>query len=131
MKQVLIGISGLLIAAAANAHEVIHNDHEGVHSANDGHIAINHDGHVDHLHDGHLHNVHGSHVDEHVIAVSTANPVAEEIISLVDDEGHLHSGDDEDHALIQHGDHFDYLHDGRLHFVHGDHVDDHGAIDVL
>ncbi|MEM9669191.1 MAG: hypothetical protein AAF950_09730 [Pseudomonadota bacterium] len=130
MKRLIL-IAGLLISGTASAHEVVHADHEGVHTPDDGHIAISHDGHVDHLHNGHLHNVHGDHVDEHVIEVSARNPVAEEIVSTVNDDGHVHSADDGAHPRIQHGDHFDYLHDGRLHFVHGDHVDDHGAVEVL
>jgi hypothetical protein len=32
---------------------------------------------------------------------------------------------------VPHGDHFDYLVDGRLHHRHGDHCDDHGPITVL
>ncbi|MEO0881240.1 MAG: hypothetical protein AAFY34_00790 [Pseudomonadota bacterium] len=130
MKKVLMATS-LLVAGTASAHEVIHLDHAETHIAGDGHIAINHDGHIDHLHDGHLHHAHGAHVDEHVIAVSAINPVAEEIVSSVDDAGHTHSADDSAHPRIQHGDHFDYLHNGRLHYVHGDHVDDHGPIDVI
>ncbi|MEM7661477.1 MAG: hypothetical protein AAF292_04450 [Pseudomonadota bacterium] len=130
MKRILVAAS-LLIGGTASAHEVIHADHTDVHSATDGHITINHDGHVDHLHDGHLHHVHGDHIDEHVIAVSAVNPVAEEIVSTVDLDGHVHSADDDAHPRIQHGDHFDYLHDGRLHFVHGDHVEDHGAIEIV
>jgi hypothetical protein len=29
---------------------------------------------------------------------------------------------------VPHGDHVDYLVDGRLHHVHGQHCDDHGAL---
>jgi hypothetical protein len=29
---------------------------------------------------------------------------------------------------VPHGDHFDYLVNGRLHHRHGDHCDDHGAV---
>jgi len=32
------------------------------------------------------------------------------------------------HEAVQHGDHVDYLVDGRLHHIHGGHCDDHGAI---
>lgn len=131
MKHALLIATALLIGSAAHAHEIIHDSHTAEHSKTDGHIAINHEGHVDHLHDGHLHSVHDGHVDEHVIAVSAANPVAEEIIETVDDKGHVHSEGAHEHARVQHGDHFDSLHNGRLHFTHGDHVDDHGAIEVI
>jgi hypothetical protein len=33
-----------------------------------------------------------------------------------------------EHEKVWHGDHWDYLVDGRLHFPHGDHCDDHGPI---
>lgn len=32
------------------------------------------------------------------------------------------------HAAVPHGDHMDYLVDGRLHHPHGDHCDDHGPL---
>lgn len=36
---------------------------------------------------------------------------------------HVH-GEGCGHAAIRHGDHVDYLHDGCLHTMHGDHVDE-------
>lgn len=122
--------AALTIAAPAFAHEIIHAEHSAVHSATDGHIAIAHHGHVDHLHGNHLHSLHGAHVDEHIIAVSARNPIAEEIVATADDEGHRHTADGT-HARVQHGDHFDYLHGEHLHFVHGDHVDDHGTVKLV
>ena len=121
----------LVAAPSVFAHEVIHADHPGVHTTRDGHIATSHDGHVDHLHDGHLHHVHGDHVDEHVLQISENNPSAEEIVRPSKHKEHVHSVDDEDHPRIQHGDHFDFLHDGELHFVHGDHIDNHGAVKIV
>lgn len=45
-------------------------------------------------------------------------------------EPHPHThGPDCGHTAVRHGDHVDYLHDGRLHHPHGDHVDEH-AIEV-
>ena len=38
---------------------------EHQHSANDGHVLVQHGDHFDHLHDGHLHYMHGDHTDEH------------------------------------------------------------------
>jgi hypothetical protein len=34
------------------------------------------------------------------------------------------------HAQVPHGDHVDYLVDGRLHHPHGDHCDDHGPLQL-
>ncbi|MEM8772851.1 MAG: hypothetical protein AAGD92_14485 [Pseudomonadota bacterium] len=130
MKRYIIA-AGLAVSGGAFAHEVIHIDHHEAHSADDGHVAINHDGHIDHLHDGHLHHAHGGHADEHVLTISAANPMAEEIVKRVKEKDHTHAIDDELHPRIQHGDHFDYLHDGRLHYVHADHVDDHGKVQIV
>ncbi len=37
---------------------------------------------------------------------------------------HIH-GEGCGHEPIQHDDHIDYIHDGCVHHVHGDHVDEH------
>jgi len=34
------------------------------------------------------------------------------------------------HEAVPHGDHVDYLVDGRLHRPHGDHCDDHGPVQL-
>jgi hypothetical protein len=45
-------------------------------------------------------------------------------------EGHTHEhGPGCGHVAVRHNDHTDYLHDGHLCHVHGDHVDDH-ALEV-
>ncbi|HHS0832622.1 TPA: hypothetical protein ACTDMQ_004466 [Salmonella enterica subsp. enterica serovar Muenchen] len=46
------------------------------------------------------------------------------------DTKHKH-GPDCGHEPVPHGNHIDYLVDGRLHHPHGDHCDDHGLVDVL
>jgi len=51
-----------------------HENHDHIHGAGCGHIAVKHSDHIDYLHDGHLHHPHGDHVDEHIIEVSTVNP---------------------------------------------------------
>lgn len=101
-----------------------HHDHE--HGKDCGHTAIKHGDHVDYLHDGHLHHKHEDHYDECVIEVSETNPDGCNPIEGV----HIH---DENcgHEQVPHGDHVDYLVDGRLHHVHGDHVDDHGPVEVV
>ena len=122
----------LAAAAPALAHEILHAAHEGhVHAKSCGHQAIEHEGHVDYLHDGHLHHAHGGHVDEHAIAVSDANPDAEELVKRVSGEPHPHGHPGEEHIMVQHGDHMDFVHDGHLHHQHGDHTDDHGAVKLV
>lgn len=102
-----------------------HTDHAHVHSEHCGHLRISHAGHVDYLHDGHLHHAHEGHYDEHIIEVSDENPVA--CVPIACACGHTGCG----HQLVPHGDHFDYLVNGRLHHPHGDHCDDHGPLTVL
>jgi len=68
---------------------------------------------------------HEGHYDEHVIAVSADNP---DICAPIACQcGH----DGCEHPLVPHGDHYDYLVDGRLHHPHGDHCDDHGPVTVV
>lgn len=106
----------------------IHGDHAHKHGPGCGHTAIEHNGHVDYLHDGHLHHMHGDHVDEHSVEVSDANP--DGCRPLQGEAGHKH-GPNCGHEAVPHGDHVDYLVDGRLHHPHGDHCDDHGPVKVL
>jgi hypothetical protein len=107
----------------------IHANHDHVHGPGCGHLAIVHDGHIDYLHDGHLHHPHEGHVDEHVLAVTAMNPAhcSGGVGSAGHDAGHVH-GPGCGHAAVPHGDHVDYLVDGRLHHPHGEHCDDHGPV---
>lgn len=106
-----------------------HPQHDHVHGANCGHMAVRHDGHVDYLHDGHLHTVHGDHVDECTIAVSKTNPdtCTPNHACKGHAANHTH-GPDCGHAAVPHGDHVDYLVEGHLHHAHGNHCDDHGPL---
>jgi hypothetical protein len=110
-------------------HEV-HEGHSHRHGPGCGHTGVRHDGHVDYLHDGCLHHPHEDHVDEHRIGVDARNP-AECTPGYGEghDRGHRH-GPDCGHEQVPHGDHADYLVDGRLHHPHGDHCDDHGRVEV-
>jgi hypothetical protein len=103
-----------------------HPNHTHKHGPNCGHTAVRHDGHVDYLHDGHLHHVHGDHVDEHVFTVNAANPVN---CTPQTRCSHKH-GPGCGHEGVPHADHTDYLVNGRLHHPHGDHCDDHGAVQL-
>lgn len=108
----------------------VHNDHDHKHGKDCGHTAIKHDGHVDYVHDGHLHHPHDGHIDEHKIDVSEKNPDACKPIKEGHAGKHKH-GPDCGHETIPHGDHVDYLVDGKLHHPHDGHCDDHGPVDVL
>lgn len=128
-------IAGALLAGTATvavAHDVQHLDHSHAHGSDCGHTALAHDGHVDYLHNGHLHHMHDGHVHEHVLAVTAANPADHALAGRVEGHGeHLHTADEADHPRVQHGDHFDFIHNGTLHHVHGDHVDDHGPVTLV
>lgn len=114
----------------AHNHET-HRGHSHEHGLNCGHTAVRHDGHVDYLHDGHLHHPHGDHVDEHVIEVSDSNPDRCNRGEGVEGHSgdHVH-GPDCGHEAVPHGDHTDYLVNGRLHHRHGEHCDDHGELQL-
>lgn len=100
----------------------VHNDHTHVHTENCGHVRVQHEDHVDYLHDGHLHHAHGDHVDEHTLAISETNPD----VCAPTECGCHHDGCG--HQQVPHGDHMDFLVNGRLHHLHGDHCDDHGSV---
>lgn len=103
-----------------------HADHAHAHGERCGHTAVQHGDHVDYLHDGHLHHLHDGHVDEHVLPVDAANPAECRPVSC--DHAHAEACG---HEVVPHGDHLDYLVDGRLHHVHDGHCDDHGAVAVV
>jgi hypothetical protein len=109
-------------------HET-HEAHSHAHGSTCGHAAVRHDGHIDYLHDGHLHHVHDEHVDEHVLAISDANPQTCQSghTCAEHDQSHTH-GASCGHQTVPHGDHQDYLVAGHLHSLHGSHCDDHGQL---
>ena len=105
--------------------------HSHMHGAGCGHTAVEHEGHIDYLHDGHLcHQEHGT-VEEHTIAVTKVNPDGCQPLAAKagHDAKHKH-GPGCGHPAVPHGDHIDYLVDGRLHHPHGDHCDDHGPVKI-
>jgi hypothetical protein len=101
---------------------IIHKDHIHTHSADCGHMAVEHEEHIDYVHDGHLHFPHGEHYDDHVIAISQEHPATCAPVKCACD--HIDCG----HERVPHGDHFDYLCNGQLHHKHGDHCDNHGQL---
>ena len=107
-------------------------EHPHDHGPDCGHTAVRHGDHIDYLHDGHLHHPDGNGVDEHVIEVSETNPdqCTPENGHKGHEAGHVH-GPGCGHEAVPHGDHIDYLVDGRLHHQHGDHCDDHGPLETV
>jgi hypothetical protein len=92
-----------------------------------GSTAIRHGDHVDYLHDGEMHHAGADGVENHSIEVSATNP---DECNEVESGGHVHNATC-GHETVPHGDHTDYLVDGRLQHQHGDHADDHGPVDVV
>jgi len=105
-----------------------HKNHDHEHGENCGHKKIKHGDHYDYLHDGHMHHPHKDHVDEHKLDVNAQNPA--DCNKSFDCADHTH-GPDCGHEAVPHGDHTDYLVDGRLHSQHNGHCDDHGPVEVL
>ncbi len=81
---------------------------------------------INYVHKGHLHHEHNGHWDECKIPVSETNPEHGSEISC----GCKHE-ENCGHEMVPHGDHMDYLVDGRLHHVHEDHCDDHGPVELV
>jgi hypothetical protein len=90
---------------------------------------VQHDDHNDYLHNGHLHFVMGNSIEHHRLEVSAVNPDAcsPETRCPEHTDGH-HHGEGCGHEAVPHGDHLDYLVDGRLHHEHRGHCDDHGPL---
>lgn len=105
-----------------------HPNHDHIHGDNCGHTAIKHNDHIDYLHDGHLHHPHEGHYDEHRLDVNATNP--NDCNQAFDCGRHIH-GDNCGHEAIPHGDHIDYIVDGRLHHQHNGHCDDHGPVEII
>ena len=79
-----------------------------------------------------LTHMHGDHVDEHVIEISEKNPdhCTPNYQCTGHDADHVH-GPGCGHEAVPHGDHIDYLVDGRLHHPHNGHCDDHGPVEII
>ncbi len=105
-----------------------HKDHDHQHGVGCGHTAIEYDGDTLYVHDGHLHSVHDNHVHCKKVEFSEQNP--DGCNPLETQDNHVHDSGC-GHESIPHGDHVDYLVDGRLHHQHEDHVDDHGPIKIV
>ncbi|HYQ91679.1 MAG TPA: hypothetical protein VES89_06285 [Candidatus Competibacteraceae bacterium] len=106
-----------------------HEAHPHQHGPGCGHPAIRHQDHLDYLHEGHLHHPHGDHYDEHRLEISATHPGGcETTTTTCCQRGHQH-GPGCGHEPVPHGDHLDYLVEGRLHHPHGDHGDGHRKVE--
>jgi hypothetical protein len=99
------------------------------HGPHCGHQGIIHQDHIDYMHNGELHSPGDGLVVQHSIDISPKNPnvCTPDFKCLPSDTEHEHSANC-GHMLVPHGDHLDYVVDGRLHHAHGDHCDDHGKL---
>lgn len=104
----------------------VHENHIHKHSIACGHTKIRHGDHIDYVHNGHLHHEHSGHWDECKIPITNSNP--DECRALSCGCKHQESCG---HEKVPHGDHVDYLVNGRLHHVHGEHCDDHGPVELV
>lgn len=119
--SVVAGAS-ISLASAKGVEHKAHEDHK--HGAGCGHTAVKHDDHVDYLHDGHLHHTDAAgKVVEHKLAAAKTK----DHVKAAAETGHKH-GASCGHEAIKHGDHTDYIVEGKLHHVHGDHCDEHGSV---
>lgn len=125
----LVALSACTSVLGEHAAE-IHSDHAHAHGDECGHVKVWHADHWDYLHDGHLHALHDEHADEHILGVTAENPNGEAPLDPALHAAHAHVAEKDEHQMVRHGDHMDFIHDGRLHFVHGDHVDDHGPVTI-
>lgn len=108
------------------AHSKHDGNHPHTHGPGCGHPAVRHGDHVDYLHDGHLHHARGEEVLEHVLEVDVEHPGGH-IREVACAGPHAH-GPKCGHPEVPHGDHVDFLVEGRLHHVHDGHCYDHGAL---
>ena len=100
-------------------------------------ISIRHGDDIDVLQGSHLHFLReDGALEEHTIEISERNPAdctgshSPDAAELGHEPGHRH-GQDCDHPQVPHGGHMDYLVNGCLHFVHGDHCDEYGPVEVV
>lgn len=107
-------------------HSTHTGEHKHQHSIACGHTKIRHNDHIDYIHGGHLHHEHEGHWDECKILVSVTNPDECKPVACG-----CHHENDCGHEMVPHGDHMDYLVNGRLHHVHDGHCDDHGPVEIV
>jgi hypothetical protein len=95
-------------------------------------VGIRHGDHVDQLHHGHMHHMRqDGTIEEHSVPVSDSNPenCSPVPAGQTHEATHKH-GDGCGHHAVPHGDHTDYVVNGRLHHPHNGHCDDHGPVEI-
>ena len=131
-SQALVAGGGLVLAHALawvldRLHHWQAHRHGHIHSPGCGHLAVRHGDHVDYLNDGLLDHRHGDEQQIHKLQGQVDGHVHAS-------PGHPHHhrhGANCGHPAVAHDDHVDYLVAGRLHHPHGDHCDDHGALELV
>ncbi len=104
----------------------VKGDHSHQHSIACGHTKIKHEDHIDYLHDGELHRENDGKWVKCVIPVTEKNPAESKTLPC----GCDHT-DACGHEMVPHGDHMDYLVNGRLHHVKNGECYDHGPVEVV
>ena len=104
---------------ASGSHQM-HERHDHQHGPSCGHLRVQWEDKVGYLHDGHLHQQHGEHWDEGAIPVSSKNPDTCKSTACTMDL--------ENCPMVPHGNHMDHVVNGRLHYRHLGHCDDHGTV---
>ncbi len=98
-----------------------------IHGKDCGHQRVQHDGHIDYIENGHLYHPTSTQQNEdHRIEISPVNPSSGAKIACTETMIHGRNA-----PRIPHGDHFDYVVDGRLHHVNGSQCEDHGPIELV
>lgn len=134
-SQALVAGAGLILAhllawGLDRLHHWQAHRHGHIHSPGCGHLAVRHGDHVDYLHDGRLDHTHGDRHEIHTLQGPPDHGRAHQPAETGHPPQHNH-GPLCGHPQVAHDDHIDYLVAGRLHHPHGDHCDDHGALDVV
>jgi len=104
----------------------VEGSHSHQHSIACGHTKIKHKDHIDYLHDGELHRKNKDGWENCSIPITEKNPVEGKPLPC----GCSHT-EKCGHEMIPHGDHKDYLVNGRLHHVKGGKCYDHGPVEVV
>lgn len=101
--------------------------HSHEHSIACGHTKIKHEGHIDYVHNGELHHKNNGDWVNCAISVSDKNPAEDNSVLPCGCDHNKECG----HEMVPHGDHKDYLVNGRLHHVQDGKCYDHGPVAVV
>ena len=105
---------------------MVETEHKHQHSIACGHTKIKHEDHIDYLHNGELHHEKNGSWEKCKIPVTDKNPAESKQLPC----GCKHT-EECGHEMVPHGDHKDYLVNGRLHHVKDGKCYDHGPVEVV